>query len=149
VASDTPRLAELPFQEAIDYFQGKLNVPTQRWTDLQKDMHARAFVVAGAEKAELLTGLREQIDSALTKGTTFQDFKKRFGELAEEHKWKHTGKPTWRARVIYQTNLRTAYQAGRYKQMTDPEVLASRPLWQYFHGGSMNPDYSSSPPAAI
>jgi hypothetical protein len=25
------------------------------------------------------------IDSALTKGTTFQDFKKRFGELAEEH----------------------------------------------------------------
>jgi len=63
----------------------------------------------------------------------------RFGELAEEHKWKHTGKPTWRSRVIYQTNLRTAYQAGRYKQMTDPEVLAARPLWQYFHGGSMNP----------
>ncbi|MDY0063211.1 MAG: phage minor head protein [Myxococcota bacterium] len=77
------------------------------------------------------------IDSALTKGTTYQDFRKRFDELAKG--WSHNGTAGWRSRVIYQTNLRTADQAGRYKQMTDPEVLVARPLWQYFHGGSMNP----------
>jgi hypothetical protein len=41
--------------------------------------------------------------------------------------------------VIYYTNLRTAYQAGRYQQMTDPDVLAYRPYWRYRHCDSVHP----------
>jgi len=41
--------------------------------------------------------------------------------------------------VIYETNLFTAYQAGRHAQMTDPDVLKARPYWQYRHGDSMYP----------
>lgn len=41
--------------------------------------------------------------------------------------------------TAYDTNLRTAYQAGRYQQMTDPDVLASRPYWRYRHGDSRHP----------
>jgi len=53
--------------------------------------------------------------------------------------WSYNGGQGWRTRVIYDTNLRTAYQAGRYQQMTDPDVLASRPYWQYCHGDSRHP----------
>jgi len=41
--------------------------------------------------------------------------------------------------VIYNTNVRTAYQAGRWKQMTDPELLKLRPYLVYHHGDSRQP----------
>jgi hypothetical protein len=129
----------LPFEEAIQHFRGKLNLPTERWDEITKGMHARAFVVAGAQKAELLVDFRAEIDKALTRGTTIQDFRKAFDDIVRRHGWSHNGTPGWRSRVIYETNLRTAYQAGRYKQMSDPEVLQARPFWQYRHGDSITP----------
>jgi hypothetical protein len=35
--------------------------------------------------------------------------------------------------VIFETNLRTSYAAGRYAQLTDPELLAVAPYWEYEH----------------
>jgi len=52
--------------------------------------------------------------------------------------WSYKGGFGWRTRVIYETNLRTAYQAGRYKQMAEPDMLKRRPWWQYKHSGSVN-----------
>lgn len=34
----------LPFQEQIDFFRAKLNLPTARWDDIWKGAHDRAFV---------------------------------------------------------------------------------------------------------
>ncbi|MCC7202041.1 MAG: minor capsid protein [Nitrospirae bacterium] len=33
--------------------------------------------------------------------------------------------------MIFDTNMSTAYMAGRHKQMTDPDVLKARPYWMY------------------
>ena len=33
--------------------------------------------------------------------------------------------------TIYRTNMQTAFQAGRYQQMTKPHLLRNRPWWQY------------------
>ena len=44
----------------------------------------------------------------------------------------------WRTRVIYETNLRSSYAAGRYRQMKD--VAERRPYWRYRHSDvSENP----------
>ena len=51
----------LPFQEQIDFFRAKLNLPTDRWDDIWKAAHDRAFVVAGAAKADLLNDLRQAL----------------------------------------------------------------------------------------
>lgn len=32
---------------------------------------------------------------------------------------------------IYRTNVQTAYNAGHYERMTDPDVTALRPYWEY------------------
>lgn len=123
----------LPFKEAIDFFRGKVNLPTRTWLDIQKGMHARAFVVAGAMQTRLLEDFRAAVDSAIADGTTLQQFRQQFDRIVKRHGWSYNGASGWRSRVIYDTNLRTAYQAGRYKQLTDPAFLKSRPYWRYKH----------------
>ena len=129
----------VPFQEAIDYHRQKIDLPTKGWRDISGRAHDRAFVVAGATREALLADLRAEIDKAVAGKTTLRDFRARFEEMVARHGWTGwTGEGTaagraWRARVIYETNLKTAYAAGRYAQMTDPDVVKVFKWWRYRH----------------
>ena len=123
----------LAFQEAIDFFKQKLNLPTEKWTDIWQGSHAKAFVVAGAMKHDLLVDLRKAVEATIADGKSLTWFKKEFNTIAAKHGWKYNGEAGWRAKVIYQTNMRQAHNAGRYKQLQTFE------FWQYKHGDSLNP----------
>ncbi|GGG30915.1 virion morphogenesis protein [Caldovatus sediminis] len=129
----------LPFREAIAFFLQKTNTPTRRWTDVWRAAHSRSFMVAGAASDALLADFRAEIARALEQGTTLAEFRTRFDEIVARHGWVHAGAPGWRARIIYETNLSTAYSAGRYAQMTEPETLAAYPYWQYVHSRARHP----------
>jgi len=126
-----------PFAEQLAYFREKLNLPTAHWDDILGSAHDRSFMVAGAAKADLLNDLREAVDKAIEKGTTLEAFRKDFARIVEEHGWSYKGGFDWRTRVIYETNLRASYQAGRWAQMTDPDLLKSRPYWRYVHNDTV------------
>lgn len=130
---------DLPFEEAIKFFRDKVKLPTERWTDLWEGMHSRAFVVAGATKGEILSDLHASIQDALDRGTTIEEFRKEFDRTVAKHGWSYRGGRGWRTGVIFETNLRTAYAAGHYRQMTEPEVLKARPYWRYTGGLSRDP----------
>lgn len=123
----------LPFEEAISFFRQKVNVPTAKWADMLHGAHTRAFTVAGATKEGVLTDLRAATDKAISEGTTLQEFRKDFDSTVAKYGWDYKGSRGWRTQVIYGTNLRTAYAAGRYAQMTDPDVLKYQPFWRYRH----------------
>ena len=130
--------ARQQFQEQIDFFRKKLNLPTETWRDIQLAANDRAFVVAGAMKADLLNDLRKAVGQAV-EGGSFGAFRKQFDEIVAKHGWTGwTGQGSaageaWRTRVIYQTNVATSYAAGRRAQLLDPEMLAHRPYWRYVH----------------
>ena len=130
--------ARQEFQEQIAFFRGKLNLPTERWDDIWQAAHDRAFMVAGAQKADLLNDLRAAVDKSL-KGGSIGDFRKDFAAAVQKSGWTGwTGEgpqagEAWRTRVIYQTNMATSYAAGRWKQLNDPELLKVRPFWRYIH----------------
>lgn len=137
--------ARQQFQEQIDFFRGKLNLPSERWDEIKQAAHDRAFMVAGAQKADLLNDLRAAVDKSLT-GGSIGDFRKDFRAAVKKSGWSGwTGEGTkageaWRTRVIYQTNMATSYAAGRWKQLHDPELLKVRPFFQYNHAdGVFNP----------
>ena len=67
---------DLPFEEAIAFFRNKVNLPTTRWTDVWKQAHDSAFMVAGAAKADLLNDLRAAVDEAISQGTTLAQFRR-------------------------------------------------------------------------
>ncbi|MCL1860979.1 MAG: phage minor head protein [Proteobacteria bacterium] len=130
------------FAEQADFLRRKLNLPTERWDDIKKSAHDRAFIVAGAQKADLINDLHRAVEDKIKAGLGVDDFRKDFRNIVEKHGWHGwTGEGTkageaWRTRVIYETNLRTSYAAGRYAQLTDPGLLKRRPYWQYVHSGA-------------
>jgi hypothetical protein len=129
----------LPPKEAIAFLRQKVNVPTEHWTDLWNEAHSRAFAVAGAASDALVADFREAVAKALENGTTLASFRKDFDAIVAKHGWEHTGTPGFRASIIYETNLSTAYSAGRYAQMTEPDVLEAFPFWRYQHNAAVHP----------
>lgn len=134
-----------PFKEQTEFFRQKLNLPTQRSGDITRDQNDAAFVVAGATKADLLADLRGAVDGAISNGQSLSEFRKQFEEIVAKRGWAGwTGEDTkagraWRTRLIYKTNLDTSYAAGRWQQMTDPDVVRLRPYWRYVHNTIENP----------
>lgn len=121
-----PDLGRVDPQEAIDFFRQKLNLPTETWTDLWQGMHARAFVVAGAKDAALIEDFRQAVDKAIAQGTTLDEFRKDFDRIVQTHGWSYNGSRGWRSRVIFETNLRTAYASGKWQQI---QRLKERRPW--------------------
>ncbi|WP_208948399.1 phage minor head protein [Segnochrobactrum spirostomi] len=129
----------LPPVEAIDYLRRRTAIPSRTYRDVWRDANARAFTVAGAATQALAADFQAEIVRAAETGSTLRDFEKTFDALVAKHGWAHSGSRDFRARVIYETNLSTAYAAGRYRQMVEPETLAAFPFWEYVHGGSKHP----------
>ncbi|WP_151979756.1 phage head morphogenesis protein [Acinetobacter guerrae] len=133
---------QLPFHEQLAYLKQKKTLPTATYKDIDSRQHDKAFVVAGAMKADLLSDLHRIVIEAAESGQSFKSFQDNFDDVLGKHGWLNDADKeykAWRANVIYQTNLRTSHAAGRYKQMTDPAVLAKRPYWRYRHNSVENP----------
>jgi len=127
------RYGSLPFEEQITFFRNKLNLPTEAWDDIWGKAHNSAFVVAGAMENDVLNSFRKAVDTAISEGKSIGWFKSEFNNIVESNGWEHTGDKDWRARIIYNTNMRQSYNAGRWQQLQQFDI------WEYRHGDSLNP----------
>jgi hypothetical protein len=135
-----------PFAEQLEFFRNKLALPSEQYDDILRSAHDRAFIVAGAANADLVNDLHQAMQRRIEDGKGLDAFRKEFNDVVLKHGWvgwNGEGSPgayAWRTRVIYQTNMSTSYAAGRWKQLTNPDLLAVRPYWKYMHAeGVMHP----------
>lgn len=135
---------DLEPKDAVEYFASKGNVLSWDYTDVWRETNAHAFTVAKATSMDVLQAIRSEVSKAVGPGQTFDAFKKTLRPRLEQMGWWgkqegldiDTGEITKvqlgsvrRLRTIYQTNVQTAYMAGRYKRYVDNAV--SRPYWRY------------------
>jgi SPP1 gp7 family putative phage head morphogenesis protein len=115
----------LPFEEAIDYFR------------------ARAFVISGVTKADLLQAVKAELTRHLAEGGTLAQFRDEIDTLFLRHGYAPL--QPYRIETIFKTNLQSAYQAGRYRQLTEPAVMAALPFWRYVAvlDGSTRPEHAA------
>lgn len=125
----------LSFEEQIAFFKRKLNLETRAWTDVYTAEHDHAFMVSGAMKRALVEDFRAAIEKAIEQGTTIAEFRRDFDAIVQKHGWAYKGGRGWRTRVIYDTNMRQSYNAGRVAQMK--EISGKRPYWRYKHNDSV------------
>jgi SPP1 gp7 family putative phage head morphogenesis protein len=142
-APDLSYAIGLPPEKAIEYFTSKGYTFSWDWQDVWQEAHAKAFTVAKALRMDVLQDIREMVQKSLDEGITFARFKKELTPKLQAKGWwgkekiigdeeggkvVQLGSPR-RLHTIYQTNLQTAYMAGRYAQQM--ENVADRPYWQY------------------
>ncbi|MFC1042342.1 PBECR2 nuclease fold domain-containing protein [Pasteurella multocida] len=125
----------VPFNEQIAFYKRKIPTPTSTWTDIHNAEHDYAAVVAGANRREIIEDFANAIQDFITHGKTLEDFRKAFDDIVTKHGWDYHGGRNWRSRVIYETNLRSSYQAGRYAQLQ--ELKETMPYWEYVHSDAV------------
>ncbi|MDD4930510.1 MAG: phage minor head protein [Gallionella sp.] len=134
-----------PFKEQVDFFRQKINLPSERWDDIWQAAHDKAFIVAGAMNADLVSDFRGAVDKAIHDGESLGEFRKRFDQIVSKNGWTGwTGEGSqagrdWRTSIIYQTNLSTSYAAGRWAQLHDPDLIKMMPYLTYVHHDSRHP----------
>jgi SPP1 gp7 family putative phage head morphogenesis protein len=124
-----PQPGAVPFDEAIRFFRDKLNIGTDGWRDLSAEAYTTSFAVAGVRNMEALQAIRTAIDGAITNGTTLDDFRRELRDIMARTGLELRGKFGWRSRVIFETNLRTAYAAGKWAQIE--RLKTARPYVRY------------------
>lgn len=118
--------------EAIRHFERKGFEFSFDWKDVWQGEHAKAFTVAKAMTRDVLETIRGAVGSALAEGKTFAEFADELRPELQKRGWwgKQTmtdpatgktgivqlGSPR-RLRVIFNTNMRTAYAAGRWERI--------------------------------
>lgn len=133
----TVSAAPFAFDEQIEHLRQKINLPTDGYMDIYGDMHNHAFVVAGANTAELVSDFRTAVADAIENGKTLEQFQEAFDEIVQKHNWNYHGNRDWRSRLIYDTNMYSSYNRGRYAQQRD--MIDIMPYWQYEHHDNGNP----------
>lgn len=134
------------FLEQIKFFIEKNVIPTRKWDDIQDAMHDRGFVVAGMTSASMLEDMKASVAGAITGKVAIRDFRSQFEGIIAKHGWTGwKGSSTqqgrsWRAKIVYETNIRSSYAAGRREQQQ--EVAKERPYLLYKHSdGVMDPRF--------
>lgn len=117
--------------EAINFLRRKLDIPTAMWTDLWQAEHSIGFTVAGATSKALVKDFHDAINKAVAGGGTLDDFRRDFDRIVEQYGWDYNGGRNWRSRVIFDTNMSTAYAAGRWDQIQ--ATKDQRPYLRYVH----------------
>lgn len=137
-------------KDAIRFLQAKGAQVSGNWTEWLDGQHARAFTVANVTKLDVLQDIQDSLAKALKGGQTLQQWKDGLiPELQRKGWWQRQGSTTelqaagrvdeqgviakgltpHRLKTIFQTNMQSAYMAGRYEQMI--EQAEERPYWQY------------------
>lgn len=133
----------LPPADAIAYLQAKGYEFGWSWRDVWQEAHAKAFTAAGVMKVDVLADLKSGLVKALEEGKTRQDYIKQVTPLLQAKGWwgaaaqtdKDTGEvfgkglTPRRLATIFDTNMQSAYMAGRYKAFM--ANVADRPYWMY------------------
>ena len=123
---DAP-LRPLPMAEALEFWRSKVPLSPREFYKLAEQYRVRAFTVSRLARADMLGEIFQSIEKALDEGVSFGAWKKPLAPIWAENGW--TGKAAWRVDNIFRTNIQTAYNVGRYKQMQ--AVAKARPFWQY------------------
>ena len=129
--------------KAIAYLKFKGYAVTWDWQDMLDQAHDQAFTVAKAMRLDLLSDIRAALETSLQAGQTLKQFTANLQPTLEAQGWwgqqvivdsdggaelVQLGSPR-RLRTIYQTNLQSAYMAGRKADME--QTTETHPYWMY------------------
>lgn len=107
-------------KEAIQFWKDKKILPPDEFYGLSLEKRVTAFTVSKLATADMIQDVYNALAKAISEGMSLNEFKKKF---------EYTRLPKWRLETVFRTNIQTAFQVGRYRQMT--ELKRQMPYWMY------------------
>ena len=121
----------MAFEEAVEFFRDKVPMTPAEYEALAAEVgeyaNSLAFTVSRIASADLLQDLHGEVLKFIQEGKTFFEFREGIDEIMIRRGWK--GMAPYRLDNIFRTNIQTAYNAGRHKQMK--AIAERRPYWEY------------------
>jgi len=129
--ADLRAMMSMEPKRAVQYLQRKGFQITWDTHEMEAAAHARAFTVAKATKLDILRDLKKGL-----KGRNLREYQKDMEPILRDHGWwgkkevldADTGEVTKvqlgsprRLKTIYQTNMQSAYMAGRYADAVESQ----------------------------
>lgn len=110
------------FDEALEWFQRRTVLSGTDAAALDADAKQRAFWVGGGLQLTQIQRVFDSLNVAIEKGEPFADWRNRVREdlTNDAH-----------AETVFRNAAQRAYNAGRFRQMTEPSVAKFRPFWLY------------------
>ena len=127
----------VPFDRALQFLSDRVVLPSETWQEQMGDAQNWAFTIAGITKASLLQEIQARTTQAIADGDSFEDFRADFERIMVKSGMSPLA--PWRMRLIMLQNMRHSYNAGRYREQTDPETMRRRPWAIYRHDHPITP----------
>lgn len=144
-------LFTLPPEDAISYLEKKGFKIGWDWHETLDNAHSKAFTVAKVARMDLLQDIRQSLTTAMQQGQSLEQWKASITPTLQDKGWwgkkivvnpegreqeVQLGSPR-RLRTIYDTNMQSAFAAGRYRAML--AGAETRPYWEWRHISISNP----------
>jgi SPP1 gp7 family putative phage head morphogenesis protein len=128
LADVDPRFVDHPMAEALADFSSREIVTPELFKRMKVSAKRRSFSIAGAASEEMIATAHAELTRVIGAGADLRDFRDFVKDRLEGAGW--TPQNASHVETIFRTNVQSAYNAGRYQQMSQPDVVAERPYWQ-------------------
>jgi SPP1 gp7 family putative phage head morphogenesis protein len=110
------------FPEAVDWFSKRVVLTRSEAAKLGEEAGRRAFWVGGGLQLAQIQRVFDKLGKAVADGTPFDEWRKSVkDELRNDH----------HAETVFRNATQRSLNAGRWRQMREPGVLAFRPYWLF------------------
>jgi SPP1 gp7 family putative phage head morphogenesis protein len=123
----------VPFTRAIERVLNLIGMSRNAYDGLAQRYKMQAFTIAGISDVKLIEQIKSALADVMASGGTENDFQAAVNALTDNAGIARLAKT--QIDTVFQTAVQTAYQNGRFEQMSDPAVVAALPYWTYRTAG--------------
>lgn len=132
-----------PSSGLANLFGKKAAVSSKLFDTLSREQRARAFRIAGINRATLIQRAMDEIRSGLRKGTSRREIQLALQQIFADAGVQ--GLPNWHLTVLMRQNMFTTYNVARKRASETPAVVRIFPYRQYVTAGdsSVRPEHAA------
>lgn len=116
------------FEEASKWFRARTPVTKAEWELMSLRARRQAFTIAGTQQLKVVQSVFDSIGKAIDKGTPIATWRK---EMMKQLGAEFTSRNAYTLDTAFISANQTAYNTGRYYQLSDPSVTVAMPYWQF------------------
>lgn len=110
------------FDDAVEWFHRRTVLTSDQLRGIEADAQSRSFWIGAGLQLQEVQSVFDSLEKAIEAGTSFDEWRKGVRDtlISDAH-----------AETVFRNATQRAYNAGRWDQMSDKDILEIRPYWMF------------------